>query len=179
MRAVMGKPLFDVPESIEDVLRFSMADASNLSLVDKEGLVIGFYANQDGLTHLSGNGLFRVFGGDQLLLSTKSRTEADAYIYGIFLDTFGGRSVEYIREEIKKLEALEADGEDISHELSRFTSENHLIASDPSIASKISVKEKDGRVEIYVGNTKVFIADSDGEATAFVRGYSPYANKND
>ncbi len=169
----MGKPLFDVPESIEDLLRFSTADASNLSLVDKEGLVIGFYANQDGLTHISGNGFFRVFGGDQLLLSTESRTEANAYIHGVFLNTFAGRSVEDIREEVIKLEALEAEGKNISHELSRFTSENRLIASDASIISKISVKEKDGNVEIYVGNTKVFIADSDGEATAFIKGCSP------
>lgn len=175
----MGKPLFDVPESIDDVLCFSTADASNLSLVDKEGSVIGFYANQDGLTHISGSGFFRVFGGDQLLLSTESRTEADAYIHGVFLNTFAGRSIDDIREEIIKLEALEANGEDISHELTRFTSESRLIASDTFVTSEISVREQDGSVEIYVGNAKVFIADSDGEATAFIKGHSPYAKKND
>ena len=78
-----------------------------------------------------------------------------------------------------KLEALEADGEDVSHELNRFTSESRLIASNPFITSEISLREQDGRVEIYVGKSKVFIADSDGEATAFVKGFLPYANKND
>ncbi len=68
----MGKPLFDVPESIEDVLRFSTADASNLSLVDKEGLVIGFYANQDGLTHISGNGFFEFSGATNFCFLPKA-----------------------------------------------------------------------------------------------------------
>lgn len=173
----MGKPLFDVPNSIEEVLQLSMADATNLSLVNKEGLVAGFYAIEDGVTHLRSNGLFRVFGGDQLLFSTESRAEVNAYIYGVFLNTFAGRSMKDIREEIVELDSLVEQGEDISKELNRFTSESSFIAFDcfPG-ASGVLVKEKDDRVEIFVGNTKVFITDTGGEAKAFLCGYSPLAS---
>jgi len=83
----MGQSRFPAPRDIDKLLYFLNQKTGSTSLIEDNGTIHGDFVDWLGKTHVTGNGRFCIFGGDQIIYETDSQEEARAFLLGCFWET--------------------------------------------------------------------------------------------